>query len=400
MVSVTTEELSQLAQPFNGESPVGTDPRANDEWDAPLRLLKDTRDEALAIERNDPDSVDAIHKWRKTREFAQQILHDQAKDLEVASYLAEALPRLDGFDGLYAGAALLNQLVEHFWAEIDQAPDLFPNTSVKDLVKTRLTKFANERTVERIGRVVFTQGEGAKAPFAAMHYRDAQDLGVLEEEERATRISNGYATVAEITEAVRETDDSFLQSTFAAITQSRKELQKLSNAIEIRCEAAGIRAKADDPAGEDAVLVEVDGKVVFEKLIKELGAIGKIVESLAGDRVNPPEAATDTESESEDAGNETNDSHAAQHTAASDEIHSRQDAFRLLQKVADFFELTEPQSLLPVQLHKVIKRGEMSPRELLEELVRDSGAKTQVFDDLGFGVDGTSGDGQPPQASS
>ena len=59
-------------------------------------------------------------------------------------------------------------------------------------------------------------------------------------------------------------------------------------------------------------------------------------------------------------------------------LSTRDDAFRILLAVADFFERTEPQSLLPAQIRRVVRWGRLTPQELFAELLEDAGALEQM----------------------
>ena len=58
----------------------------------------------------------------------------------------------------------------------------------------------------------------------------------------------------------------------------------------------------------------------------------------------------------------------------------------MLEKVAKWFESNEPQSLLPPEIRKVIKRGRMSPQELFQDLISDENARRQLYRDVGIEV--------------
>src|SRR5262249_45043527 len=52
-----------------------------------------------------------------------EALSSDSKDLEIATWLTEALLRTDGLVGLAAGCRLLAGLAEHFWDEFFPQPD-------------------------------------------------------------------------------------------------------------------------------------------------------------------------------------------------------------------------------------------------------------------------------------
>ncbi|HRJ61982.1 MAG TPA: type VI secretion system protein TssA, partial [Azospirillaceae bacterium] len=56
-------------------------------------------------------------------------------------------------------------------------------------------------------------------------------------------------------------------------------------------------------------------------------------------------------------------------------IASREDAFRALLQIADFFRKTEPHSPISYTLEEAVRRGRMTLAELLEELITDESAR-------------------------
>lgn len=57
------------------------------------------------------------------------------------------------------------------------------------------------------------------------------------------------------------------------------------------------------------------------------------------------------------------------------QIRTREDAFRTLQKVAEFFRQTEPHSPISYTLEDVVRRGRMPLPALLAELMPDQEAR-------------------------
>ena len=58
------------------------------------------------------ENSEANDHWRKVAELAPDILKNQAKDLEIASWLTESLVRRYGFQGLRDGFKLIHGLIE------------------------------------------------------------------------------------------------------------------------------------------------------------------------------------------------------------------------------------------------------------------------------------------------
>ena len=106
MSSEAIIDVSSLLEPVTDDNPVGTDIREDSSPTSAYYTIKDARNSARAAERNsmfDGGSSEADENWRKILDLAPEILKNNAKDLEVASWYTEALIRRHGFPGLKIG---------------------------------------------------------------------------------------------------------------------------------------------------------------------------------------------------------------------------------------------------------------------------------------------------------
>ena len=71
-------------------------------------------------------------------------------------------------------------------------------------------------------------------------------------------------------------------------------------------------------------------------------------------------------------------------SAVPGQIGNRSAAFDLLETVAKWFEIHEPQSILPSEIRKAIRRGKMSPQELYMDLITDADVRRQLYKDVGM----------------
>src|SRR5690606_9308864 len=60
-------------------------------------------------------------------------------------------------------------------------------------------------------------------------------------------------------------------------------------------------------------------------------------------------------------------------------VQTREDAFRALLQVADFFRRTEPHSPVSYALEQAVRWGRMSLPELWRELIEDHSARSDLF---------------------
>src|SRR5215831_15238670 len=113
---VETADLEAMLAPIPGDRPTGGDVREDFTPTSIYFRLRDARADARDAERQadspDPDNPggsgandEALQtRWRPVATLAAGALKETTKDLEIATWLTEALVRTTGLAGLTAGA--------------------------------------------------------------------------------------------------------------------------------------------------------------------------------------------------------------------------------------------------------------------------------------------------------
>ena len=65
-------------------------------------------------------------------------------------------------------------------------------------------------------------------------------------------------------------------------------------------------------------------------------------------------------------------------------INSREDAYRMLDAVAEYLQRTEPHSPTPYLVKRAVTWGRMSLADLMQEIVREEGDIARYFSLLGI----------------
>jgi type VI secretion system protein ImpA len=65
-------------------------------------------------------------------------------------------------------------------------------------------------------------------------------------------------------------------------------------------------------------------------------------------------------------------------------ITTRAEAFQTLERVAKFFEQTEPQSFIPYSLRQIVRRGGLTLPELLTELIASDDVRRELARQTGL----------------
>ena len=109
-------DIEAILAPIPGDQATGVDLRQDYSPTSLYFRLRDARAEARDAERRaDGDgSVEGVATlWRPVATLAVDALKTSTKDLEVATWLTEALVRIAGLAGLMTGASIIAGLVEH-----------------------------------------------------------------------------------------------------------------------------------------------------------------------------------------------------------------------------------------------------------------------------------------------
>lgn len=352
MASPQYIDINSMLEPVSAESAVGSDIRLNVSVTSEYSRIRDARKGARAAERSnifDNDSSQADEHWRTVLQLAPDILKNQAKDLEVASWYTEALVRRAGFQGLRDGFSLIRQMIEQYWDDLFPLPD-------EDGIATRVAALtglngegAEGVLIAPMRSVPITQG--SHGPYTYWQYKQALDAQrVTDDQGRADLIAKNGFSVDDIQKDVDQSEQSFYVDLRDDVRDALEEYKRISQLLDERC---GIH---DSPPASN----------IIGTLSDILGAITHIAKLKLPQAVEQP--ADDT-AHSEDAGP------ATPGTPNVGPVRSRDDAFRQLAQISEFFRQTEPHSPISYVIEKAVRWGNMPLGDLIQELIPDSGSR-------------------------
>lgn len=351
-------DIPSYLEPFTQDSPCGKDLRSDDDPNNAYRKIRDARNEAREEERqadlNNETSREATRLWNEVWENGQAYLKNCAKDLEIVAYMIEASIRLDGFGGLARSLGLTTELLKSFWGKLLPAED-------EEGVETTLrpiSRLNGEVITYPLMRVPVTE-DTSVGEMVVWQYAQAKQLETLSPEERDRRVSSGAVTMETFNRAVAESSDEFFRNLSSQIQQAQTAIQDLAAILEERVGDA-----------------EAPNLSKFQSGVND-GA--SVLQQAAGHRIAmKPKASTADGSAKTVA--------AVDSAATPGQISNRSEALELLEAVAQWFELREPQSILPSEIRKAIRRGKMSPQELYMDLIADADVRRQLYKDIGMAI--------------
>lgn len=352
MASDAVFPVDQLFHPIAEDSPCGSDIREDYSADSLYSQIKDARAAARAEERNNlfnEESSKADEYWRKIVEIGPKILENESKDLEIASWVTEALIRRNGFQGLRDGFLLIKGLIDNFWDNLYPLPD-------EDGIETRVACLTglNGQGAEGVLiapiRNVFITETGDPSPFSFWKYQQALEINkILDEEARSDKASKLGFNVSDIEQAVSDSSEAFYIDLLDDISTALETYREIGSLLDNHC---GIH---DSPPSSNIINILQE----YHGAVKHLARYKLPEEDISNEAI-------------EQASEEDSDQPTPQ---ADGPVRNREDAFRKLNEISNFFRKTEPHSPIPYILDRAVKWGEMPLEELIRELIPDSSAR-------------------------
>ncbi len=355
MPSPALIDITMLTQPISDANAVGEDVRNDPSPSSLYTEIKSARNSARAAERNsmfDGGSTEAIENWNKIATLAPKILSTEAKDLEVACWYTEALIRKAGFQGLRDGFSLIRQLIEQYWNE-----GLYPQAD-EDGVETRVAAISglNGEGAEGVLlapiRSTHITDDIQPGPFSLWQYKQAVDIKRMSDAKKRTeQISKVGFSMDDIERVVEQSSSAWIGDLRDDVTECLTEYRNISTLLNEHC------GSHDAPATSK----------IIELLEETLGAINHIAKHKFP---VPPPVSDDLPSDLETS------SEPSDAMIPGGAPGSRDEAFRQLANISDFFRRTEPHSPISYILDRAVTWGGMSLDELINELIPDSSSRT------------------------
>lgn len=288
-----------------------------------------------------------MREWEEICEIADRALRERSKDLEVACWYSEALVRIASFAGLAKGLELLARLVETYWDD-----GLYP-VEDEDGLETRIAPLAG-----LIGRGV---AGSLVQPIRLLPLSDRRDgpLAALWTIELAFTPSRSESSEARerqaeqseaLVQAVTQSSPTFLRGVRRDVATALENLDRLMKAVDARTGVGGFGTQVAEPLNAIAKLL--DDRVGHLFIVAQNDA------SDAAQAETGPGAA------------------AAEPTGR---LTRREDALARLLEVAEFFERTEPQSLVSASVRETVRRARLPVRDLILELLPDESQREDFF---------------------
>lgn len=346
-------DIDALLVPVTEENPTGSDLREDHSPTSDYRALRDARtiarnNERSALANGQNHFINPVD-WESILEQAPAVIQHQSKDIEVATWLIEALTRVHGFEGLSAGFTLVRQLIDEYKTELHPRPD-------EEGIASQLTSllglngFGGEGTLIAPIRAIPLTGEGTSVgPFAAWQCEQAFELErIADPAKRESRMAQGAIARPDIDQAVSETPDEYFQTLNKQLQDAITEYKSFQDVLNKYCK--------EDPQPTSKILEMLEGCL-------------QTLNYIAADRLIVDDIAKHEES-AEGTSNK-------RHPGSKDIIDSREAALSSLRDVAAYFRRTEPHSPISYAIEQAVYWSQLPLPALIQELIPDEGARSK-----------------------
>jgi type VI secretion system protein ImpA len=379
MASPETLSSEKLLQPISDSEPAGPELKEDAAGSEVYYRISDARRAARDAEKalrahkmledgeQNPASPPPPPDWRTVMELTSLAIAERSKDLWLAAWLIEALTRQHGFAGLRDGFRLTRELCERFWEGIHPRPDEEEGYLHTVAQLTGLNGDEAEGSLlAPILNIPITAGRASR-PLTSADHRQALDIEkIADAEVRNRRIQKGAATLEMFAREAAATPPDWYATLLDDLEQCGEEFSRLNAVLDERCGQTPDGGSAAPPASQIRAVLE---------------ECRDLVRSLAGREVGgAPEAAAATTQGTDASGGDS----AMPLTAGTGRIATRDDAFRTLKQVAEFFRRTEPHSPVSYLLEQAVRWGQMTLPELMTELISEEQIRQEVLRRVGI----------------
>jgi type VI secretion system protein ImpA len=351
-----TADLEAILAPLAGDHPTGIDLRQDFAPTSIYFRLRDARAQARDAERQ-ADTQDGDEGlptlWRPVATMAIGALKSTSKDLEVATWLTEALVRIAGLRGLMAGASVIGGLVERHWDGLFPMPEE-GDLEIRVAAVSGLSGQGTDGTLMQPLRKValFRRPDGS--PFSLWQYQAAVELsGITDPARRAQRIDSGVLPFEEVEKEARMAGATHWSAQREVITETLAAWKEMERVF-------------DEKAGQASPAVN---------RVRDL--LEFVSETCR--RFAPPDA---TDGAAEMTSATAGDGSAVVATPGS--ITGREQALRQLTEIAAWFKRNEPSSPIGFTLDEAVRRARLGWPELVAELVSDETARHMLLTTAGI----------------
>ncbi|ARD38952.1 type VI secretion system protein TssA [Edwardsiella ictaluri] len=349
-------DMARLLAPISEHHPAGEDISFDPLYD---QIREARRADADYLGQGEWVSSLKQSNWAEVIRLASEALETRSKDLQLAVWLCEALVQRHGLPGLQEGLLLLDNLLEHYWAE------MYPELTQGELEgRVSRLEWLNQVLPPVLGLLPLTAAQDRRA-YGWLDWqasREVDNLKRLNNEAAQTALGEGKTDPDAWDLAVSHTP-----GTFYLTLQS--DLQQAISAFQ------GLSQRLDPLFGRDAPRISN----VAERLEQMLRLVTRLMEGKGMTVTNGT-----GENPLTPAGTEAIPVVTTSSPGVAGAPRTREEAIQQLNGIATFFRETEPHSPVSYIVDKAARWGNMRLDEWIREVVDDNGTRRMLKGVLGY----------------
>lgn len=347
--------LDHLLQPIAGSSPCGVDCSFSNEFHAIKKAR--TQDDPL-LDQGDWVSEPKQADWPFIHAKSVELLTEKTKDIRLYAWLLEAWTHLYGFEGTAKGLELTQRSLSHYWIQ------LHPEIEADDL---------DQRIGLIQGLINLVPVLLKSVPIVSIQpaYTLADYDGLLHQQNQKRKLNLDD----ESSEAAAHPLEQFEHALFS--TPKQLQYQNYQQFLDILSQWQQLKDILDRLMGLDAPsFSSIDSQIEMIHLtLKKIYKADAFASSPAAGAPRAPNAEIPAEA----APDHLIKTMSAPHSSAQaffqpqqqSHLANREQAMRLLQEIADYFQANEPHSPVSYLLQKTIKWSRMPLHEWLSQVIKN-----------------------------
>jgi len=355
-------DVESLTAPISSDAPSGQNLEYDPEFAEMERAAQGTPEQqygSTIIEGKEPE-------WDEVAKSANSLLK-RTHDLRVVLYLARSSLKSSGWPAFRDSLNVLRSFVVDFWEnvhpQLDPDDDLDPTTRVNTIA----TLCDNGATLNLLRTVPIVSSRAA-GQFSR------RDIAYATGELPFPGSADAKPKTSLIDAAFADCDLDQLKKNTQAVTDAVEYVKEIEKSLTKQVGAGNARSL--DPA-----VKELDGirKILLERLSRRGGSLDSDAPpAAAGD--NDVDVDVDVDSDDEpSAGSSRGGRNTAVRRDWNEDIDSREDAIKVLEKVIRYFENYEPSSPLPLLLRRAMRLSTKSFLEILRDISPDGLSQAETL---------------------
>lgn len=357
-------DLATLLAPIENERPAGRYLRANGVY-AAIKEARKEDDASLPMGTWERELKRA--DWDKVTEVAVHALANKTKDLQLVAWLLEAQLHKEGFRGIFACIALMENLCQLYW------DSLFPPIEEDGDIDYRLNilHWINDKLLPLVKQIPITAAGRSEQQF---HWAD------WEQAKRNERLKQNHSVIASrelegiqintFMAAMSATPTDYLRDIYLPIESALLAMEGLGKTLDGFC---GDKAPSLNNLG--GLLEEIQALIASE--LHKRGVRMSDVRHLAA-------ATIAQDSDGAGGGSGSGAGGGGDGFGGDGPINNRADAYARLAMAADYLIHIEPHSPAPYLVKRAIEWGNLNTAELYHELFVKHQGQISIFDLLGI----------------